>query len=220
MKCLQLGVTFKEYLEQQSTLTGSLLSKFIPWQTSRIGMDGNCFFRCLSKIIADTEEHHAKLRAETYRYMVTDGKPIINRYLKTFNKDLSLISYLKTSAMTEDGIWATDVEVMARACMLDSDVFIATEQHDAKKLQMRVIWNRYSGCIEFIRDPQNICLYISNPHQHHYEPVIRLINSNTIVSNSRTLAKTLISVRINIIPIPMDRILKKVDMSLLMFCYY
>ena len=73
-----------EIFEQQQTLTGSLLSKFIPMQTEKIGKDGNCFFRCISKMLSGTEAHHIKLRAEVCRYIVTNGKSIIQRYLRTF----------------------------------------------------------------------------------------------------------------------------------------
>ena len=128
-------------------------------------------------MISGSEKHYTKLRAEVCRFMVTRGKPIINCYLKTISKDTSPVSYLKKSAMTEDGIWATDVEVLAVSCMLTSDIFISTKQYDANKLRTRTIWNRYSGCLDHIRDPQSVCLYISNLHHTHYEPVIRLINS-------------------------------------------
>ena len=40
-------------------------------------------------MISGTEDNHAIIRDEICRYMVTSGKPIINRYLKTFNKTMS-----------------------------------------------------------------------------------------------------------------------------------
>ena len=82
-KCQQLGITFVEKLEQQPTLTGSPLTKLIPRRTEKIEKDGNCFFRCISKLISGTKNHHIKLRAEVCRYMVTNGKPIIKQYIKT-----------------------------------------------------------------------------------------------------------------------------------------
>ena len=166
-----------EIFEQQQTLTGSLLSKFIPMQTEKIGKYGNCFFRCISKMLSGTEAHHIKLRAEVCRYIVTNGKSIIQRYLRTFSKDVSPISYMKESAMTENGIWATDVEVMAISCMLNSDVYISTEQFNVNEFWKRNTWNRYSGCIDHTRDPQTVSLYISNLNHNHYEPVVRLMNS-------------------------------------------
>ena len=169
---------FTEIFEHHPTHTGILLSKIISWQTEKISMDGNCFFRCISKMISGTEDHHAKLRAEVCRYMVTDGKPIINRYLKTFSEDCAPVSYLKKSAMTENGIWATDVEIMAISCILDSDVYVATQYYDENKLWTRTIWNRYSGRINPpTKNPQEVTLYISNVNHNHYEPVTRLINS-------------------------------------------
>ena len=74
-------------------------------------------------MISGTEDHHAKLRAEVCRYMVTDGKPIINHYLKTFSEDC----YGK-SAMTENGIWATDVEIMAIPCTLTYQKYLNNDK--------------------------------------------------------------------------------------------
>ena len=86
-KCVELGIDFIKNIEQQPTFTGSLLTKLILWQTEKIGMDGNCFYRCISKMIPGSEKHYTKLRAKVCRYMVPRGKPIINRYLKTISKE-------------------------------------------------------------------------------------------------------------------------------------
>ena len=48
--------------------------------------------------------------------------------------DDSPVSYLKRYAMTGDRTWASDVEIVAAFCMLNSDIFIVTELHDAAKL--------------------------------------------------------------------------------------
>ena len=170
--CQLLGISYEECLEQQPALTGFLLTKFIPLRTEKIGMDGNCFFRCISKIVSGTEKHYAKLRAEVCRFMVTDGRPIIKRYLRT------PVSYLKRSAMTEDHTWTSDVEIVGVSCMLNSDIFIATQLHDAAKLWRKTIWNRYSGCINCPRHSTYISLYIYNVNHNHYEAVVRLMNSD------------------------------------------
>ena len=41
--------------------------------------------------------------------------------------------------MTEDHTWASDVEIVAVSCILNSDVFIATQLHDAAKLWRKTI---------------------------------------------------------------------------------
>ena len=178
-KCRQLAIEFSETFEQHTALTGTHLSKIIPYQSEKISMDGNCFFRCISKMISGTEVYHAKLRAEVCRYMVTDGKSTINRYLKTFSEKCCPVSYLNESVMTENGIWATDVEIMAISCLLDSDDYVATKYHDSKKLWLRTIWNRYCGRVNHpTENPEDVALYISNVNHNHYEPVTRLINSD------------------------------------------
>ena len=174
-KSQEMGIKFYENFEQQPALTGSLLSELIPWQTENIERDGNCFFRFISKMITGTEDHHVKLRAEICRYMVTTGRALIKRYLRTFTNDTTPVEYLKKSGMTENAILATDVELLAVSGMLNSDVYIATEQFD--NITRRNTWNRYSCCTDSSRNPHSVSLYISNINHNHYEPVIRLINS-------------------------------------------
>ena len=103
--------------------------------------------------------------------MISEGNSIINQYLRTINHDSTVVLYLKTSVMTEAGVGASDVEIVAVSSMLDSDVYIATEQHDPKRHSTRTIWNRYSVCVKHLQN-------ISNINHNHYEPVISLINSN------------------------------------------
>ena len=46
--------------------------------------------------------------------------------------------------MTESGVWGTDIEIVAISCILDSYVYIVTEQYDAKKLWTRTV----ASCLE------------------------------------------------------------------------
>ena len=56
---------------------------------------------------------------EVSRFIVTEGREFIQKYLQTkFYKDTSPLTYLKESAMTQDGIWASDVEIIAVSRML------------------------------------------------------------------------------------------------------
>ena len=77
-------------------------------------------------MITGTEDQHVKLRAVICLYMVTTGRVLMKRYLRTFTNDTTPIDYLKKDGMIENAIWATDVEVLAVSSMLNSDVYIAT----------------------------------------------------------------------------------------------
>ena len=66
-KCDLLGILFKQTTEQHPTLAGQMLKKYEPWICEDIGADGNCLFRCLSKLISGSEEYYVKLRGEICR---------------------------------------------------------------------------------------------------------------------------------------------------------
>ena len=85
-KCALLDFPFKEPIEKLSSMAVQKLQAFAPWLCDSIGADGNCLFMCLSKVISGSEEHHAKIRGEICRYMVSDGKDIIGWY---FNQVMS-----------------------------------------------------------------------------------------------------------------------------------
>ena len=175
-----MKVDFFGEMDQHRALTGLLLSHYIPWQCSQIERDGNCFFRCFSLIISGTQDYHKQLRGEICRYIVTEGREFIQKYLRTkFFKDTSPLTYLKQSAMTEDGIWASDVEIIAISRILDTHIFVATQTSCPKKSWERVQWLRYCGS----NSPETACIYIAN-YNDHFEPVIRLMNCTYVSFNS------------------------------------
>ena len=63
-KCLKLGILYREAIKQPLTLVGCKLRDHIPWQYEAIEKDGNCLFRCISKIISGSQEYYAKIRGE------------------------------------------------------------------------------------------------------------------------------------------------------------
>ena len=97
-KCDLLGIQLQQQTDQHSSLAGQVLGNFEPWRSPSITGDGNCLFRCLSKVISGSEEDHAKLLGEIYRYMVGEGKDEISWY---FNQVLSTTpaEYLGESVM-------------------------------------------------------------------------------------------------------------------------
>ena len=80
VKCDLLGIQFQQQTDQHSSLEGQVLGNFEHWRPASITGDGNCLFRCLSKVISGSEEDHAKLRGEICRYMLDEGKDEISWY--------------------------------------------------------------------------------------------------------------------------------------------
>ena len=57
-KCNLLGITFESTCKQPSHIVGRSLRDYEPSKTEAIIGDGNCLFRCLSKIITVSENNH------------------------------------------------------------------------------------------------------------------------------------------------------------------
>ena len=158
-----MGLQFIKEIEQHRDLSGQLLPHLTPWQCDPIEKDGNCFFRCISQIISGTQAHHQQLRGEVCRFIATDGREFTQKYLRTkFYKETSSLAYLRQSAMTQSGIWATDVEIVNVAKMFSTDVFVATKQHSPEHQWRRIDWLRYSGC----DSTKSLGIYITNYDNH------------------------------------------------------
>ena len=88
-----------------------------------------------------------------------------------FYKESSPLAYLKISAMTENSIWANDIQIFPLSRILNTNIFVAVEHYDNHNTWRRVQWLTYSGT----KSSGQECLYISN-YCNHYELVVRLMN--------------------------------------------
>ena len=145
--CDKIKIKFVNEMEQHRALVKSPLANYIPWQCIPIERDGNCFFRCISHIISGIQDNYELIRGEVCRFIVTEGREFIQKYLQTkFYKDTSPLTYLKESAMTQYGIWASDVEIIAVSRMLNTSVFVAMKKDSPGDDWRRIEWLRYCGC--------------------------------------------------------------------------
>ncbi|XP_069136358.1 uncharacterized protein [Argopecten irradians] len=95
-----------------------------PLNTKIIMGDGNCFFRALSFAISDEESHHKLLRKAVVAHMIKFQNKF-NSYLRLGYK--SVPEYLSKKSMLHDGTWATEVEILAAADLLQTDIYIFDE---------------------------------------------------------------------------------------------
>ena len=130
----------------------------------------------MSRILSGSRIHHAVLRQELCRYMVTKGKNLLQLYLSTkYKNTTTVIDHLLSNSMLSDSIWATDIEIVAMSILLKTDIYIAGERYNQERSWKKVSWLRYQG------SPENTtiaAIYIKNFEQH-FEPVVGMINSPT-----------------------------------------
>ena len=160
--------------EQPFHLVGHSLSNYRPWETTNIGKDGNCLFRCLSHIITGNQESHREVRQLIAHYIASEGLHKIGWYLKQCN--YTPCQYFLTEKLTHvEGVWEGDVEIIAASEILKVDIFVANNDYrwgiEAKfhnDVRWHLLWANTSN---------TAAIYIKN-YADHFEPVISMLNSN------------------------------------------
>lgn len=116
-KCKEFQLEFRKPFP--STLRGVALGN--PADFLHVEGDGNCWFRCLSLVLTGSQDDYKQIRNAIVKFMVSEPASTL---LKTHHKFATTEEYVRKSKMLEDTIWATDLEILATASMLESDVFV------------------------------------------------------------------------------------------------
>jgi regulator of replication initiation timing len=156
--------------EQIETLECSLsIKSFHPIQISQKKLenpsnivtmkeDGNCFFRSIAYALTGSESQHTKVRDFVVQWMTENSSKIES----TFGKD-----YLIQSGMTDDGVWATEAEILATAAALNTDIFIFCKVGKLNK------WLNHSAIAlgSPILNDDRKCIYLDNSSGNHFNYV-------------------------------------------------
>ncbi|KAJ8017839.1 OTU domain-containing protein 4 [Holothuria leucospilota] len=148
-----------------------------PFSVHTIEGDGNCFFRSLSYLITESEEQHHIVRDLTVR-------AIHKTHLRSRSQTVQ--QYIETTKMSSVNTWATEVEIMAAASLLQTDIYVfALSGHQWK-------WLRYpaSGNLTTNMDPSKRAVYLVNSNSNHYDVVLSIESSSNsgtgVMSNPKT----------------------------------
>ena len=132
-----------------------------PNSVTKIQGDGNCFFRAISFALSGTEDNHMQLRMATVNYLLQNGNKF-NGFLR--QGFVNVEEYVVQERMFDCGTWATEVEIMAVAHMLKTDIYTFDD-----------INNWYIFCASFVdrevvRSDEAIYLY--HRQRVHYDVVL------------------------------------------------
>ena len=125
-----------------------------PAATNRIAADGNCFFRSISLVVTGSQDFHQELRLLITTHMIHTSKNSLE------SSDESMEQYMKRSRMQCLGVWATEVEIIAAASLLNAPIYVYALCGDSNK------WLRYSADKANSGLHQDECIYITNLNQH------------------------------------------------------
>ncbi|XP_062573153.1 uncharacterized protein LOC134235086, partial [Saccostrea cucullata] len=133
----------------------------VPKSCKDIERDGNCFFRAISFSLTNSENHHKQIREAVCQHLLKNEIEF-QQFMRT---EGSLRSYLLSSNMTHEGIWATELEILAVAHMLNVDIYTYSDMR----------WLQFSGhdlCAESVNHRGAIYLY--HREQNHYDVVLQV----------------------------------------------
>ena len=123
-KCNLLGLHF---CQDNNVHHGIIPAKMIevsqkPLRTARIVSDGNCFFRCIAMILTGSQEYHEEMRLLITTYMTSNSS---NEKLSSLlPQNQSMQTYIMQSKMQFLGEWATDLEITAASCWLNTKIYV------------------------------------------------------------------------------------------------
>ena len=93
-----------------------------PSATARIKPDGNCFFRSIALAVTGPQEYHHEIRLLITTYMIQNySHPKLSCLLPP-NEPMEC--YVKRSGMQVLGAWATEIEIIATPCLLQTSIYV------------------------------------------------------------------------------------------------
>ncbi|XP_062569582.1 uncharacterized protein LOC134231612 [Saccostrea cucullata] len=141
-----------------------------PSEYVEIEGDGNCFFRAISFCLIGVEDYHYAIRSAVCKHLLQ------NRILfETFvrSTESSVENHLNLTGMSNDGTWATEMEILALSHLLSTDIHTYTENH----------WVTFSGKqVEPMNVQSTGSFYLVHQDQNHYNVVVSVTEKETVSS--------------------------------------
>jgi hypothetical protein len=141
-------------LPKPSRMERRLASKTLgnPDKIENVKGDGNCFFRAISSEMIGNEESHNEIRNAVVTFMTCRVE--FNEFIGTPTHE-----YLNNSAMGSSGTWATDIEIIATATLLQTNIYV---------------YATVSGCMKWLK--HNPLFHVEGVNS--FGESIYLVNSN------------------------------------------
>ena len=118
-----------------------------------IAKDGNCYFRCLSQFLYNTQEYHEDIRRNVVQTMTNKREYYMNYIDGNFYDHISLMSLSNGNVSS----WATEAEIIASCETYDADVFIKDTRRNQE-------WLRYSIRMECDHNSRYITILYESNH--------------------------------------------------------
>ena len=161
-KCRQLQLNIRR---QHDVESGPFNRLGDPREIRPVAGDGNCWFRSISVAVTGDQEDHLAIRRAAVDFM---SEPARDPPLRQHHMRATTAEYLIQSSMASSGTWATDLEILATAGLLETDIYVFSLWGKT------TAWQKFAACeINPTCRPGSRSIYIKHYNQH-YEYVLNV----------------------------------------------
>ena len=166
--CAILAIPFK-FVSKAGNYR-QVLQMGAPLTTKSIRRDGNCFFRAISYTASQRQEYHYDVRKAIINHLITHKEKFVS-----FINSSSVEEHITRRNMSDKNTWATAVEIIAAADLLQTDIYTYT---DGK-------WIKYSSSqIEQSHQINDKAIYLHHLGDHY--DVVTHVKQKTHSAKKRT----------------------------------
>nr|XP_054775560.1 uncharacterized protein LOC129284114 [Lytechinus pictus]XP_054775561.1 uncharacterized protein LOC129284114 [Lytechinus pictus]XP_054775563.1 uncharacterized protein LOC129284114 [Lytechinus pictus] len=163
--CLKNNITCNP-LFSSDELRNEKQSLKSPCYLKEISRDGNCFYRSISYALTECEDNHIDVRIAVANFLASNADTFVGFLRRNFT---CVTQYLKCQKIMENGVWATEVEILVAAKMLGVDIYVYDEE--LKR------WHIYGGQITRMGVvTTNKGIYLNHTDGNHYDVVLSVSN--------------------------------------------
>ena len=156
-RCNSLGLPYIHGNIEHHTTKVMVPVNLCPSSIARIVADGNCFVRSLSFVLTGSQDYHQEVRLLITTYMIDNtGNPQLSSLIKDGER---MENYIEQSKMQLLGTWATEIEIIASALLLQTTIYVYGPCGKSNK------WQKHAFESEEANIHYNECIYITNIFQ-------------------------------------------------------
>ena len=89
--------------------------------------DGNCLIRSLSKALLGTEKYHYRIRTRLLGFVYANSNIFMSHIQQRCQSDVEVREYCLSMVMDRNGIWGTEIEILAAATLLQAPIYTYTQ---------------------------------------------------------------------------------------------
>ena len=176
--CRKLSISHKHLLRSANAVISNQCLG-CPLELKTIIGDGNCFYRSISYAICNFEDNHMDIRVAVVDFLTTNSDIFVGYLGRNFS---SVLQYAKSQRIMEYGIWASEIEILVTANLLETDIYIYDEELKC--------WHIFCGNKAKMGEvTTNRGIYLNHTGGIHYDVVLS-VQSNGVIENVVELDET------------------------------